>query len=252
MPPKTVDDLADMDPRHTAGLRPMRSGGGSGYAKTTSTLARLSADFADVLTGTGHGELLTRSALDIKTRELLNVATLAARGDNSTAFRFHCGEMLNAGWTPLQIVDTIKLAGAYTSFSASSANLAHLDEVFASRGVEMPENARRQPRPLPEGSDTRKPETVPVTAQLLDKRMGHIASLAILIALASEEGAVSREVPACLRNGWTLEQIVEVLIHLTGYMGWPTVLASAADVLDALNCADDQDAATGIDSGSRA
>jgi 4-carboxymuconolactone decarboxylase len=234
---------ADADPRRAAGLRLLRIIGGPDHANTTSLLARLSPDFVDLLIATGYGELLSRPALNMKTRELVTVAVLAARGNTPSAFRFHCGGMLNTGWTPVQVVETIRLASSHTGIANASANLARVGEVFASRGMAVTENGRQH-------SDTGHigvPVTAPAMAGELNEKMRHIASLAILVAIGAEDAEVSRQVNACQRGGWTREEIVEVLIQLTGYIGWPMALASAASVLSALDHANDIDIAAHIE-----
>lgn len=54
----------------------------------------------------------------------------------------------------------------------------------------------------------------------LDLRTRSLVTLGILIALrANEEMAV--HFPAAVRNGATLEEITEVILHATGYAGFP-------------------------------
>src|SRR3989442_723979 len=59
-----------------------------------------------------------------------------------------------------------------------------------------------------------------------------LATLAMVIANGNQDNAVRYHVEACLRAGWTREQLTEVLIQLPVYVGWPKALTATGPALE--------------------
>ncbi len=59
-----------------------------------------------------------------------------------------------------------------------------------------------------------------------------LATLAIVMALPNQHPAVRQHLKVCRRLGWTRKELTEVLIQLTGYIGWPLVLPLTRIALD--------------------
>jgi 4-carboxymuconolactone decarboxylase len=58
----------------------------------------------------------------------------------------------------------------------------------------------------------------------LSLRDRQLATLAIVLAKENQWSAVRLHLKACAQVGWTRGELTEVLIQLTGYIGWPLVL----------------------------
>ena len=56
----------------------------------------------------------------------------------------------------------------------------------------------------------------------LDRRSRSLVTLGALIALRAD-GELKFHFPIALQNGLTIEELEEVLYHLTGYVGYPAV-----------------------------
>ena len=93
-------------------------------------MARMTIEF-------GFGEVMSREGLDLRTRELLNVAMLGAMGNSATQLEMHVKGALNTGSTKEEILEVILQIAAYAGFPAAYNALATARKVFDS----MPQTA---------------------------------------------------------------------------------------------------------------
>lgn len=80
-----------------------------------------------------YGEVYARPALDLKTREVVSVASLAALGNAGPQLRAHINGALNMGWTREEIVEMLLQLALHAGFPATLNGLAAASEVFAAR-----------------------------------------------------------------------------------------------------------------------
>jgi 4-carboxymuconolactone decarboxylase len=59
---------------------------------------------------------------------------------------------------------------------------------------------------------------------ILTAKDAQLATLGIVMALQNQLPAVRQHLKVCACLGWTRNELIEVLIQLTGYIGWPLVL----------------------------
>jgi len=81
-----------------------------------------------------YGEIYARPALDLKTREAVSVASLAALGSAAPQLRAHINGALNVGWRREEIVEMLLQLSLHAGFPATLNGLAAAREVFAARG----------------------------------------------------------------------------------------------------------------------
>ncbi|MCB1748508.1 MAG: carboxymuconolactone decarboxylase family protein [Gammaproteobacteria bacterium] len=86
------------------------------------------ADFA-------YGDVVSRPALDLRSRELATVAALTALGNARPQLEAHIGGALNAGCTPREVLEVILQMAVYAGFPASLNGVAAARTVFAARGI---------------------------------------------------------------------------------------------------------------------
>jgi 4-carboxymuconolactone decarboxylase len=67
-----------------------------------------------------------------------------------------------------------------------------------------------------------------------------LATLAMVIANGNQDNAVSYHVEACLRAGWTRQQLTEVLIQLPVYVGWPKAQTAIGPALEVFQRAEQE------------
>ena len=83
------------------------------------------------------GEVFTVGDLDIKTRELLTVTSLAVQ-QTLPQLKAHINGALNAGATPIELREAIYQLAPFIGFPKTLNALGVLNEVFKERGIETP------------------------------------------------------------------------------------------------------------------
>ena len=91
--------------------------------------AKLSPDFADLVTNFLAGKIWSRPHLDLKTRSLVTVAALTALG-RPNGLRLNIEIALNNGATQEEILETLLQMAPYAGFPACWEGLVIADEVF--------------------------------------------------------------------------------------------------------------------------
>ena len=92
-------------------------------------LARHAIDFP-------FGDIFTRPGLDLKSREMINVAALTALGNAAPQLKFHVKGTLNLGCSREEIVEIIIQMTVYAGFPAALNGMATAGEVFRERDTE--------------------------------------------------------------------------------------------------------------------
>ncbi|MFF5900149.1 carboxymuconolactone decarboxylase family protein [Streptomyces argenteolus] len=98
-------------------------------------LGQLSPDLADALLTNVYSDVLSRSGLTPRDRELLTLATLIALGGCNDHLRIHVELALNVGTDPQEILETLLQAAAYAGFPRALAAAAIVHDAFAARGL---------------------------------------------------------------------------------------------------------------------
>ena len=83
------------------------------------------------------GEVFTVGELDIKTRELITVTSLAVQ-QTLPQLKAHTNGALNAGVTPIELREAIYQLAPFIGFPKTLNALGVLNEVFKERGIETP------------------------------------------------------------------------------------------------------------------
>lgn len=79
-----------------------------------------------------YGDVYAREALDLKTREVVSVASLAAMGNAQPQLRAHIRGALNVGWSRQEIAEILLQVSLHAGFPATLNGLAAAMEVLAS------------------------------------------------------------------------------------------------------------------------
>lgn len=243
----------DVASRWDAGIATIKAVGGGDYDRMVRPLLRLSPEFHRLLIEHGYGELVGRPGLSLKTRELVTVGVLCVMGNAPSALKFHCAGMLNTGWTPRQLIEAVIQSSAHGGFQAAFSGIGLVREVLRERAIDLDtadldpgpsrlEASHSIPRLQPRPELDICPDLVRLTVGFadtelwsrpgLEPRDRQLATLGMIIARSNEAGDVRDHVEACLRYGWTRPELTEILIQMTGYIGWPRVLALVGTFLD--------------------
>ena len=97
-----------------------------------SALGDICPDLADMTIEWGFGEIVSRSGIDLKTRQLVTVASCVTLGHAQPQLRAHIEGALNVGATKEEIVEVILQVALYAGFAAATNAMLLAKEVFAS------------------------------------------------------------------------------------------------------------------------
>jgi 4-carboxymuconolactone decarboxylase len=186
-------------------------------------LVRFAIDFA-------YGEVLSRTGIDLKTRQLCTVAALSAMGTATPQLKWHIDGALNVGWEPSDILDALLISAVNTGSAAVGLSLSTARDVFEARGVGAAALAAL------DDASARWCEIPPVFESIeLDRRSKALISIAALTALANAPPRLKAHVRAALDAGASREQVIEVIEQMAVYAGFPAALngmAAARDVFE--------------------
>lgn len=101
--------------------------------KVIENLKDIAPDFADLLIEFPFGDIYSRPALDLKSREIAVVAALTALGNASPQLKVHINGALNVGCTKEEVVEVIMQMAVYAGFPAALNGLFAAKDVFKER-----------------------------------------------------------------------------------------------------------------------
>ncbi|MCR5865043.1 carboxymuconolactone decarboxylase family protein [Aquincola sp. J276] len=230
-------------------------------------LGDVAPDLARLAIGFVYGEVLARPQLALPQRQLVTVAALAAMGHARPQLKFHIAGALNAGCSSQEIVELMIHLVVYAGFPAGLNGMFAAQEVFTERGVP------HRPAP-PAGAGAAAADRyragwealcridgsagTQVVASLsgvapdlgrfivefafgdvytrggLDLLQRELATVAMLSALGHAAPQLRVHAHGLLNVGGTPEQLVEVVIQVAAYAGFPAALNAMRVVQDVL------------------
>ncbi len=233
----------------------LRQIGGDGWDGPITALAETSPAFAGLTVAYPYGDVLSRPGLDLRSRQICTVSMLMAQGSLQAQLRFHMDGLLNVGGTVEDLVDLLVLATATLGFPVAIDAVGIVRAIVKDRGIAF------TPAPVEEvGADERHGRGVAALRELLDQdeavytaaiaivspafarwsvdfalgdvlariRLGRteasLANIAMLATSGNRTEDLRAHIRGALRGGVGREQIVEVLIQLSAYAGFPTAL----------------------------
>lgn len=240
------------DERYQRGAARLAALDPAALEQLTAAYGDVAPEMLDLIVAFAFGDVHTRPGLSVTERQLGIVAALAALGNAPGQLRFHLGAALNAGCAPEELVEAMYLVVVFAGFPAGLNGLSAAKEVFAARGVRVPPVASpkgsRRERGMAaleassQGSGQAVLERVGRIAPsmvdfLLDFSYGDVISRQVLsprgkelvmIAAAAARGAMLPQlkvhVAAGLAVGLSQEEIVELLLQMAVYAGFPASL----------------------------
>lgn len=248
----TAKTSQENNARFESGLAVLKQIGGKNYDVQLKRLAELAPDMARFTVEFGYGDLLSRPGLDLAHRELSTVAMLIAMGSVQPQLKYHMHGFLNVGGQPVELVELLILSVAMSGFPGAINAIGLVREVFGERGIAItpvqgvpePERNRlsaglsyldRMGVDLGQaGSATAAPELERWTFEFavgdifsrsrLSEKQKHLAAISMLSALGNHSLALRFHLAAALLNGVTQGEIVETLMQISVYAGFPAAL----------------------------
>jgi 4-carboxymuconolactone decarboxylase len=112
--------------------------GATTMAKTTGAVGMAVIDklnkiypgLGDCVVEFPYGDITSRPGLDLKTRQIANVAALVTLGNALPQLKVHVQGALNIGWTETEIKEVILQIAVYAGFPAMLNAMMAAQEVF--------------------------------------------------------------------------------------------------------------------------
>jgi 4-carboxymuconolactone decarboxylase len=95
-----------------------------------SGVAEVAPDFARMVIEFAFGDIYSRDALDLRSRELIAIAALAVSGNAGPQLRVHVESAASAGITKPQIVEVLMQIALYAGFPAALNALANCHDLL--------------------------------------------------------------------------------------------------------------------------
>lgn len=208
-----------------------------------------------------YGQLYSRPQLDLRLRQLVTIAALAAMGNARPQLKFHVGGALQAGCSPLEVVETMVHLAVYAGFPAALNGVFVVREVLLERGLELPEadtetvdagmrerfaeGWKMLQRVDGHGGEKVIESLAEVAPELgrfiiefafgdvyvrpgLDLLLRELVTLAALAAMGTAAPQLRVHLHGFLNVGGSREQMVEALMHIAAYAGFPAAINSVA------------------------
>jgi 4-carboxymuconolactone decarboxylase len=239
--------------RFETGIDVLKQIGGPDYAQPLEALSDVAPDLVRFTVEFAYGDVMSRPALDLKTRQLATVAALAAMVRVQPQLRFHINGALNVGCSPAEIVEVILLGTVYAGFPAALNGVFAANDVFQQRGItftgvhieESDERHARGMRTLEAVSAGAGAEVIRnlrdiapdlarfviefsygdiISRPILSDRIKELCTIAMLTALGTAQPQLKVHLSAALNTGASREEIVEVIQQMAVYAGFPAAL----------------------------
>jgi 4-carboxymuconolactone decarboxylase len=119
--------------RYEKGMKKFKEIHGPVAKATVESLKDIAPELGQFVTEFAFGDIYSRPGLDLKTRQLLTVASLTTLGYAPLQLKSHIKGALNVGCTKKEIVEALLQMAVYAGFPASMNALYAAKEVFAER-----------------------------------------------------------------------------------------------------------------------
>ncbi len=107
---------------------------------TLESLKDVSPELGRFVTEFAFGEIYSRPGLDLKTRQMLTVASLVTLGNAPLQLKSHIKGALNVGCTQQEIVEVILQMAVYAGFPAAMNAMYAAKEVFIEKARRSKKN----------------------------------------------------------------------------------------------------------------
>jgi 4-carboxymuconolactone decarboxylase len=125
------------DDRYHKGMENLKKMNPDSYSDLEKLLNDIAPDMARYIAEFPYGDIYSRPGLDLKTRELVTVASITTLGCAQEQLKSHIHGALNVGCTPREIIEVIIQMAVYAGFPISINGLIAAKEVFEERNEEF-------------------------------------------------------------------------------------------------------------------
>lgn len=133
-----------MKERYEKGWKKFQEIHGPVAKATVESLKDISPELGRFVTEFAFGDIYSRPGLDLKTRQMLTIASLVTLGNAPLQLKSHMKGALNVGCTKEQIVEVILQMAVYAGFPAAMNAMYAAKEVF--KDIEKRKHKKRSLR----------------------------------------------------------------------------------------------------------
>ncbi|WP_319406121.1 carboxymuconolactone decarboxylase family protein [uncultured Desulfosarcina sp.] len=118
--------------RFEKGLETLKKITGSSGSAVVESLKDIAPELADWIINFSYGDVLSRTELDLKSRQLATVAALTAMGTATPQLKVHIKGALNVGCSKQDIIEVVLQMAVFAGFPAAINGINASREVFES------------------------------------------------------------------------------------------------------------------------
>jgi 4-carboxymuconolactone decarboxylase len=249
----TATPVAAETDRYRRGMAALRRISGDRGTQVMESLADIAPDLGRYIVEFAFGDVYSRPGLDFPQRQLATIGALAAQGDSGPQLNFHIDAALRVGLSPVEIVEALIHLVPFTGFPRALNAITVAREVFTTHRTtfEPPSQTNRRDR-----SERGAEKLVEIDGQhgldvikslndiapdlgryiveftfgdvyyrpWLDPRQRQLVTIGALTAFGDTAPQLRVHLGAALNVGLSRAQVIEALIHLVSYIGFPRVL----------------------------
>jgi 4-carboxymuconolactone decarboxylase len=121
--------MTSPDERYRRGVEVLQRLSGEGLEQIANRVAEVAPDFARMTIEFPFGDLYSRGAIDLRTREVAAIAALAALG-RMPQLRVHVASALHVGCTCEEVVEILMQTAIYAGFPTALNALAECHDLL--------------------------------------------------------------------------------------------------------------------------
>lgn len=124
-----------MSYNYEEGLALLAKVDGSGGHEVIENLNAVNPDLGKYIVEYAFGEIYQREGIDLKTREIVTITSLAAMGECTPQLKVHINGALNVGIAKEEILEIFLHLSVYCGFPKAINAMFAAQEVFGERGL---------------------------------------------------------------------------------------------------------------------
>ncbi|GLT19047.1 4-carboxymuconolactone decarboxylase [Vibrio zhanjiangensis] len=106
--------------------------------RVSRRLSELDSDLPRLITDYAFGSVVARPGLDLKTREMLTVASLISLGNATPQLELHMKAAINVGVSPEELLEVVIQMAVYAGVPACMNGLASYRKIMNEKGLVLP------------------------------------------------------------------------------------------------------------------
>ncbi|GAA1571243.1 carboxymuconolactone decarboxylase family protein [Streptomyces globosus] len=239
--------------RYARGLAVLRETSGERGTAVVESLKDIAPDLGRFVVEFAYGDIYPRAGLDLRERELVTLGALTAQGDTAPQLNFHIDAALHVGVKPAEVIEALIHLVPFMGFPRALNAIGVARTVFADRGVafrppvmnDARDRYKRGVDKLVEIDGRHGLEVVESLKDIapdlgrfiveftfgdvyhrpwLSPRRRQLVTVGALTAFGDTAPQLRVHIGAALNVGLSPAQVVETLIHVVPYAGFPRVL----------------------------